>query len=127
MKRLLFVVSLCILGWHVNAQHMIEKTIILRDSTIVKSVELSIKKGTKELNFFIEGYLSSGELSFDITDPEGRHVGGFKLSAVDEHGKRSPSEGRMTHPVVLPIEGTWEVTIQTNKSNGDLMYRIEIK
>ncbi len=118
---MLGITSIC------NAQENIDKTIQLKDSTVEYSVTLKITKGIKEVNFAVIGFLSNGELSFKIADPEGKKEGGFGLVATDDDGKIQPGSGRMTHSVKVPIPGTWTVRIKTANATGNLTYKINFK
>ncbi len=118
---LLGIASLC------RAQDNIDKTMQFKDSTAEYTVTLKIKKGAKEVNFAVIGFLSNGELSFNVRDPEGKKEGGFGLAATGDDGKIKPGSGRMTHSVKIPIPGTWTVMIKAANATGNLTYKINIK
>lgn len=126
MKTLIFSFIFLVKVSCAGAQTTMDKAIHLKDSSIVRTLQLEIKQGTQEIKFSVNGYLSVGELSFKIEDPEGKQEGGFQLIALGDNGKRSPGSGVMTHNVVHPLTGSWKIKIQTNHANGTLRYRIEI-
>jgi hypothetical protein len=126
MKKSIFIFCLIAAASFCSGQDKIDKTVQFKDSTVEYTVHLKVKKGAKEANFLVVGFLENGELSFKIADPEGKKEGGFGLSATGDDGKTKPGSGRMTHTVKIPIPGTWTVTIKATKATGNLTYKLNI-
>jgi hypothetical protein len=122
MKKLLFVIFL-VKASYSDAQTTIEKFIELKDSTIAKTVTFDIKKGASIIKCSVKSFLSGGELSFKILDPEGKVEGRFWLDTIND-GESKPSSGRMTHEGKSPLAGTWKLQIQTTGATGNLNYKI---
>lgn len=127
MKNYLIVSCLFIFSTVCSAQEILEKSVELKDSTIEYDVTLKIKKGAKEAHFLVVSFLINGELSFQVSDPEGKKEGGFYLSATGDDGKATAGSGRMTHTVKIPIPGTWTVHIKATQATGHLTYKLNIK
>lgn len=127
MKNCVLFFGLWVTTHFCIGQERLDKTIHFMDSTVEYDVSLKIKKGTKEVNFLVVGFLENGELSFKISDPEGKPEGGFELNAIGEDGNVSPGSGKMTHTVKVPYPGTWTVHIKASKATGNLAYKLNIK
>jgi hypothetical protein len=106
-----------------RAQTNFEKKIILKDSTINQTITMEIKQGVPVIRCWVNSYLSVGDLSFKIFDPENKQEGGFGLDAIVD-GEKKPSSGRMTHEIKSPIPGTWKIQIRVNSATGNLSYKI---
>lgn len=127
MKNCILIFGLWLSVHICNGQDSLNKTIHFKDSTVEYDVSIKIKKGTREVDFLVFGFLENGELSFKISDPEGKPEGGFELYAVGEDGHVSPGRGKMTHTVKVPYPGTWTVHIKASKATGNLAYKLNIK
>jgi hypothetical protein len=126
MKTVILIFYFLAVAACCKGQDKLDKTLQFKDSTVEYTVHLIVKKGAKEANFLVAGFLENGELSFNITDPEGKKEGGFGLSATGDDNKVKPGSGRMTHTVKVPIPGTWTVLIKASKATGNLTYKLNI-
>lgn len=117
---LLFVLAFAVTG---KAQTNFEKKINLKDSTINQTITMEIKQGVPVIRCWVNSYLSEGELSFKIYDPENKQEGGFGLDAIVD-GEKKPSSGRMTHQISAPIPGTWKIQIKVTGATGTLFYKV---
>lgn len=109
-----------------DAQSPIEKSIPLRDSSMVRTVAFEIGGVVQTIHCSVKSYLSAGELSFKMVDPEGKTEGSFWLDTITD-GKNQPGSGRMTHEVQAPLAGTWKLQIRATHATGNLNYSIHFK
>ncbi len=97
-----------------------------KDSTVVTTVPVVVKAGTRKINCLFNGALSAGTLSIMFRDPEGRNAAGFSLDASDGE-KSSGAKGGARQEFNSPYAGTWELYIKLEHASGGVTYQIVIR
>jgi hypothetical protein len=125
MKKLLFF--LLVLGGAVQAKaQVIKGSIDMKDSTINRSIPFEVAAGTKSVKYAVKVYVSVGELTVTLTDPNDKKATGFTLGTSTRNGGNEPSKGEISDNVKPKIPGTWKFNIKAENATGRISYQIEV-
>jgi hypothetical protein len=124
MKKLLFI--LLILGAAQAKAQMIKGSIDLKDSTINRTIPFEVAAGTKSVKYSVKVYLSLGELTVTINDPNGKKATGFTLGTKRQDGGNDPSKGELGDSFVPKTTGTWKFSISAENATGRISYEVDV-
>ena len=125
MKKV-FLLFLLFAAFQGKAQSIVKGYVRLQDSTINRSVNFEVPRGTDKLQCSLKGFLFDGTLNLELVSPEGNSEAGFGLSTSDTDKKtNTPSAmGEASKTIKSPMPGTWKLTIKSRNSNGEFTYKI---
>jgi len=124
MKKLLFI--LLIVGAAQAKAQVIKGSIDLKDSTINRTIPFEVAAGTKSVKYSVKVYLSVGELTVTLTDPNGKKATGFTLGTKREDGGNDPSKGELGDSFIPKIPGTFKFNIRAEDATGRISYQVEV-
>ena len=113
-----FVFCATILQAQTVTETELHKEITLTDSTIDRKLYFEVIAGTPNVDFLFTVTLTSGHLSFTVTDPEGKREGGFSLD--------KDSKGHFTANKKSPLPGKWVVYLTSRHATGYLSYDVKM-
>jgi hypothetical protein len=123
MKLLIIILIFKVFQCH--GQAAIKESIALKDSSINRTIVLTVAKGTSKIDYSAKGYLTKGSLSLTVANPQGEQDGGFQLSCEpNKHGGTEPTKGELENNVRAPMPGVWHLNIRVNKGSGRLSYQV---
>ena len=122
MKKIIILAALVFCSAVSHAQTSIDnelsKSYSFTDSTIDHKMYFTVKEGMSNVSILFKVTLEKGNLSFHVTDPEGKKVGNFNLD--------KGSKGEFSSNEKSPLPGKWVVYITLNHATGTLSYNVKI-
>ncbi len=113
---------------YVHSQKGLEMEFQLNDSTFIKTIPLTILKGTTRINCRASGKISLGEIYFRILDPEGKEEGGLGLMAdMTDDIKNNIADGIMTDSFNKPYPGKWTIVLKSEHASGIFNFTIQLE
>lgn len=95
-----------------------QRTIKLEQNSKEEVVVINIEKQTKRFDFKIDTSVSSGKLTIEIFDSNGKKQGTFSVGTQLNLQNAERAEGNINKSLVDPQAGDWKIKIIPIKANG---------